>query len=34
VEVFYGIILVLLVLGGISTLVVLTDMYESRDDEL
>jgi hypothetical protein len=33
-EIFYGIILVLLVLGAVSAVAVLSDKYESRDNEL
>lgn len=33
-EMFYGIILVLLVLGAISSVAFLSDKYESKNDEL
>jgi hypothetical protein len=33
-EIFYGTILMLLILGGISSIAFLSDKYESRDDEL
>jgi hypothetical protein len=33
-ELLYGIILMLLILGGISSIAFLSDIYESRDDEL
>jgi hypothetical protein len=32
--IFYGIILVLLVLGAVSAVAFLSDKYESRDNEL
>jgi hypothetical protein len=33
-EMFYGIILVLLVLGAVSSVAFLSDKYESKNDEL
>jgi hypothetical protein len=33
-EILYGTILMLLILGGISSIAFLSDKYESRDDEL
>jgi hypothetical protein len=33
-EIFYGIILVILVLGAVSSVAFISDKYESRDDEL
>lgn len=33
-ELLYGIILMLLILGGVSSVAFLSDKYESRDDEL
>ena len=33
-EIFYGIILTLLVLGAVSSVAFLSDRYESKDNEL